>query len=747
MRYKLTQTGPEVQAAINKIIDLQEATPSKAGLLSASDKDKLDNVFNSPELVGTPTAPTAPQGTSTTQIATTEFVQNEVSQLHQFSYQVVAELPVASADTMYIIYFVPSTNPELKNVKDEYITVRTDDGGSVTYSWEQIGSTSVDLDNYVQGPQSASNLHVAVFDGTTGKLVADGGATVEELKVTNRAFPVGWRTSGMMAQLISDINSDATAVTGKSYLSTVSYSDLPAGLVQAEMVVEIMDELAGLGKVILFTVTSSDTAPYHWEYTSAYGATGEWRSFVIPEDVVWASGTGLSSAKLKDYEEVEAVTVAFYPPFFLTGNANETTYSWSSPTTYATIQERFPVGAIFGFTTDRFATIVSLTQSTITFDATLSTSDFSSQQLQWRKKRYSSSASGTRATAEGADSAASGDFSHVEGRGTSAANEAEHAEGKYNVNISGVTQHTVGIGTSSVHKNAHAITVDGKHYIPGIGTYQGTETTLPSGQDLATIVNAKAPIASPAFTGTATAPTPSENSNDTQIATTAFVKSADNVFIIKPGTTTWNDVYHAMSVGKLVYYKNALAIYINFDSRDMYVTGGMFAKIGGNGKQIITYTVGFVAMPTVVADDLPETTRTIIFTNATQSADGYMSAADKTKLDAINIKKGTTAYWNAQVGLIPADGDIIIYTDYETITKTSPVSGTQITEDVPGIKVGTGNAYVQDLAFVGEKERDILLSHVQDSDIHVTTQDKERWDNKLNCSEEVINETLIFNRL
>ena len=297
MRYKLRQTGPEVQAAIDKIIDLQEATPSKAGLLSASDKDKLDNVFNSPELVGTPTAPTAPQGTNTTQIATTEFVQNEVALMHQFTYQVVDQLPVASEDTMYIIYFVPSSNPKLANVKDEYITVRSDNGGSITYSWEQIGSTSVDLSPYVQGPQNATNLHVAVFDGATGKIVADGGATVEELKVTNRAFPVGWRTSGTMAQLIADINGDATAIKGKSYLSTVSYSDLPAGLQQAEMVVEIMDELAGLGKVILFTVTSSDTAPYHWEYTSAYGAAGEWRGFVEGAFIAMERGTSFADIK------------------------------------------------------------------------------------------------------------------------------------------------------------------------------------------------------------------------------------------------------------------------------------------------------------------------------------------------------------------------------------------------------------------------------------------------------------------
>ena len=80
-----------------------------------------------------------------------------------------------------------------------------------------------------------------------------------------------------MRDLIRDINEDETAIPGQSYLKTVSISDLPANLMQAEMKVEVMDE----GKILVFTVTSENVAPYHWEYTSAYGREGEWRSFLI----------------------------------------------------------------------------------------------------------------------------------------------------------------------------------------------------------------------------------------------------------------------------------------------------------------------------------------------------------------------------------------------------------------------------------------------------------------------------------
>lgn len=65
--------------------------------------------------------------------------------IRQFSYEVAATLPTASADTMYRIYLVPSPNDQEQNVKDEYITIATTENDVTTYDWEQIGSTAVDF--------------------------------------------------------------------------------------------------------------------------------------------------------------------------------------------------------------------------------------------------------------------------------------------------------------------------------------------------------------------------------------------------------------------------------------------------------------------------------------------------------------------------------------------------------------------------------------------------------------------------
>ena len=121
----------------------------------------------------------------------------------------------------------------------------------------------------------------------------------------------------------------------------------------------------------------------------------------------------------------------------------------------------------------------------------------------------------------------------------------------------------------------------------------------------------------------------------------------------------------------------------------------------------------------------------------------------------IQLKRDTTTHWNEARGFIPLPGEVIVYTDYETKTYTVEEYGETVTKTVqiPNIKIGTGNAYVQDLAFVDEKTRDILMEHIYDHDIHVTLQEKLFWNNKINVDDtdeqvtgELEDETLILNR-
>ena len=113
----------------------------------------------------------------------------------------------------------------------------------------------------------------------------------------------------------------------------------------------------------------------------------------------------------------------------------------------------------------------------------------------------------------------------------------------------------------------------------------------------------------------------------------------------------------------------------------------------------------------------------------------------------IKLKRDTTANWNNAHGFIPLQGEVIIYTDYKTIE----VNG--VTKNIPGIKIGSGNAYVQDLAFVDDELRDTLMTHIENAELHTTLQEKLFWNNKINVDDaeeqiygELEDETLILNR-
>lgn len=123
-----------------------------------------------------------------------------------------------------------------------------------------------------------------------------------------------------------------------------------------------------------------------------------------------------------------------------------------------------------------------------------------------------------------------------------------------------------------------------------------------------------------------------------------------------------------------------------------------------------------------------------------QTFDEVQEILDKVEGKA-DIKSGTTAYWAAS-GYIPAADEIIVYTD----KSSKVVDG--VTVYIPGIKVGSGNAYVSDLAFVGDDVADFLLAHINDNVRHITPAERAAWNNKLNVDDnfEVEGTTLVLNR-
>lgn len=90
----------------------------------------------------------------------------------------------------------------------------------------------------------------------------------------------------------------------------------------------------------------------------------------------------------------------------------------------------------------------------------------------------------------------------------------------------------------------------------------------------------------------------------------------------------------------------------------------------------------------------------------------------------------TTSGWSAQTTLVSDANTLYVYTDHQTDSQGN---------DVAGIKVGDGSAYVVDLPFTDA----VATEHINDSTIHITNTERNYWNNKVRCYYTGI-ETLVF---
>lgn len=104
------------------------------------------------------------------------------------------------------------------------------------------------------------------------------------------------------------------------------------------------------------------------------------------------------------------------------------------------------------------------------------------------------------------------------------------------------------------------------------------------------------------------------------------------------------------------------------------------------------------------------------------------------------IEVRTTEEWSNYLQYIPPARRIIVYSD------RSIINGVPI----PGIKIADGLSYVVDLPFVGDDVTSEILrslsEHVNDRTIHITEQERQFWNNKINYDINEGLETLILDR-
>ena len=137
----------------------------------------------SPEFSGTPTAPTAANGTNNGQIATTEFVMNAFSANDAMVFKGTIGTDGATVTTLpanhkkgwtYKVATAGMYAGQNCEVGDMVICVVN--GTSANDAHWTVVQTNVD--GSVTGPASSTAGHVATFSGSTGKIIQDSGFTI-----------------------------------------------------------------------------------------------------------------------------------------------------------------------------------------------------------------------------------------------------------------------------------------------------------------------------------------------------------------------------------------------------------------------------------------------------------------------------------------------------------------------------------------------------------------------------------------
>lgn len=95
----------------------------------------------------------------------------------------------------------------------------------------------------------------------------------------------------------------------------------------------------------------------------------------------------------------------------------------------------------------------------------------------------------------------------------------------------------------------------------------------------------------------------------------------------------------------------------------------------------------------------------------------------------------TTQHWNSNPGLIGKKDIIYVYSDYQKDSQGN---------NIPGLKIGDGSAYLIDSPFIDTS----MLEHINDKTIHITDEQREFWNNKVRCyCSEIQDQTIVFTTL
>jgi len=266
----------ELQTSITE--DIGVAVDSLQEDLSVIQADKAD--LNSPAFVGTPTAPTAPAGTNTGQIATTGFVSREIQAIVDMApeelntLKEIADRIISGEDQQDSIIQSLATKASISYVDNElakkanlsYVNAQLADKTDRTYTDNELAKkadktyTDTELAKKVTAPTGQTADRILFWDNSVGRfanLALGSGLSITDttLSVTFSQSPAASTTE----QGIIRISTVQEAAEGQSEALAVS----PAGMkAYVEEKVEALPISGSLVTSHSFTTDSRGTDPY-----------------------------------------------------------------------------------------------------------------------------------------------------------------------------------------------------------------------------------------------------------------------------------------------------------------------------------------------------------------------------------------------------------------------------------------------------------------------------------------------------
>lgn len=230
-------------------------------------------------------------------------------------------MPCYNGDNVYVAAADIETLPEQFN-PSQWILIATkapvlQAGAGIDINGNEISVEQQVLSDAAAGGTAVQpgDLGTAAYAATTDFATAAQGAladtAIQSVKTINgntitgsgnlvittfTTYPVDWPTTGTTKAFCDAIAADTSATEGMAYLGEVTLSDLPGGIVNSEIKVEIMSGTTALNKVILLTLTSGNVSPYQWQYTywNNGSSVSGWVATGAQVNADWTSNSGPS---------------------------------------------------------------------------------------------------------------------------------------------------------------------------------------------------------------------------------------------------------------------------------------------------------------------------------------------------------------------------------------------------------------------------------------------------------------------